>query len=152
MSQKLSDLFEAAQASTVTWHGHAVHSMIERSFTSASTLRITFEDPNPARPEGLRLKTRRGTVRIAGQELGDVVLWSDSAPRIVEVQVCSDRAHADVRFWNCWRDPNGTMHAWIGNAGMLVEETESGFRLRCSDGFDEVTFDDLVASVEICAE
>lgn len=149
MPDKLSDLFEAAQASTVTWQGQTVHSMIELRFLSGTALRIAFEDPNPARPQGLRLKAREGTLRVACQELDDLVFWSDSAPPLVEVQVVTDRSHVDIRFWNGWRDPREAVHAWIGNAGMLVEKSDSGFRLRCSDGFDEVTFDDLVASVEV---
>ena len=150
MAEKLADLFEQTQARAVTWQGHTVHSMVERVYPSGTTLRVTFEDPNPARPEGLRFRVRGGTARIADQELDDVVFWSDSAPRVVEAELVASEPDTQlhVRLWNCWRDPNGTVQAWIGNAGMLVEEAGSGFRLRCSDGFDEVTFADLVASIE----
>ena len=149
-SAKLSDWFENARAASVMWRGLLVHSMYELPAVTAGTMfRITFDDQNPARPEGLRVKVRGGTIRIAGQDLDDAVLWSDSAPRLVEAHVQSNSDSVNVRFWNCWRDTADTVHAWIGNAGMIVDEMESGFRLRCSDGLGEATFDDLVALVEL---
>jgi hypothetical protein len=40
------------------------------------------------------------------------------------------------------------MQAWIGDAGMVVEEPAPGVLvLRCSDGFDAPTFDDLVVGI-----
>lgn len=148
MAEKLADLFGKAQAPTVTWRGQLVYSMFQLPSLAAGTaVRIVFDDPNPARPQGLRLKARHGALRIAAQDLDDVVLWSDSAPRTVEAQIRSRTGDVNLRIWNCWRDPIDTTQAWIGNAGMLVESTESGFLLRCSDGFDDVTFDDLVAVV-----
>jgi hypothetical protein len=150
MAEKLSDLFERAQSASVTWHGQVVHSMYELPVVAAgSVLRIEFDDPNPARPQGLRLKVRGGTLRLADRELDDVVLWSDSAPRVVTAEVRSKRSSVVVRVWNCWRDPAETVQAWIGNAGILVAETPTGVVIRCSDGFDEVTFDDLVAVIDI---
>jgi hypothetical protein len=148
VSEKLSDLFESAQAASVDWDGQLVHSMYELPpLETGVELRIEFDDPNPARPEGLRLKVRGGTLRVADQELDDIVLWSDSAPRIVTAQVLPTKGAASVRVWNCWRDPAGTVQAWIGNAGMLVEVTTDGVVLRCSDGFDDVSFNDLVARI-----
>jgi len=116
-----------------------------------TSLRIDFEDPNPARPQGLRLEVRGGTLEIAGNDLTDVVLWSDSAPKSVRATVKATRGSVNLRLWNCWRDPAGSVQAWIGNAGILVSETTTGIVLRCSDGFDDVTFGDLVAAVQIDA-
>jgi hypothetical protein len=60
----------------------------------------------------------------------------------------SSRTPATLRVWNAWRDSTGTMQAWIGEAGMLVEEPARGeFVLRCSDGFDAPTFGDLVVRI-----
>ena len=53
-------------------------------------------------------------------------------------------------MWNSWRDGQGAMQAWVGDAGMLVEEGEGGrIVLRCSDGFDRPSFDDLVVELEL---
>jgi len=150
MAEKLSDLFEQAQAPVVTWNETLVHSMYELpDLPNGAEVRIEFEDPNPARPEGLRLKIRGGTLLVEGRDLDDVVLWSDSSLRTVIATVRSTKGSSMLRVWNCWRDPADTMQAWIGNAGMIVEPTTIGFVLRCSDGLGDVSFDDLVAKIEI---
>jgi hypothetical protein len=151
MTEKLSDLFERARSPSVTWNGQVVHSMYEMPADEGTVLRIEFADPNPARPQGLRLKVRGGSLRFEDRELDDVVLWSDSAPRVVTAGVRPNRGNAVVRVWNCWRDPADTVQAWIGNAGMLVEETANGVVLRCSDGYDDATFDDLVVVIDAAA-
>lgn len=149
MAEKLSDLFERAKAPVVTWEDVLVHSMYELpDLPNGTIVRIEFGDPNPARPEGLRLKIRGGSLLIEGRELNDVVLWSDSSPQLVTATVRGSMS-GTLRLWNCWRDPADTMQAWIGNAGMLVEPIADGFVLRCSDGFGEISFDDLVAKIEI---
>jgi hypothetical protein len=43
----------------------------------------------------------------------------------------------------------GDTQAWIGNAGILIEQRADHVVLRCSDGYDEPTFDDLVVTVSI---
>lgn len=58
-----------------------------------------------------------------------------------------------VRIWNAWRDDAGTMHAWIGNAGILIEELPNKVTiLRCSDGFGGPAFDDLVVRLKLSEE
>jgi hypothetical protein len=55
-----------------------------------------------------------------------------------------------VRAWNVWRDDSSTIGAWVGNAGMLIEDLgDSRVRLCCSDGFGEPTFDDLVVDMRV---
>ena len=149
MAEKLADVFQQAQAPSITWEGRVVHSMFELPpARHDATLRVTFESTTKDRPEGLRLKVRGGAAQIDGQDLDDVVLWSDSAPPVVDVPIRADERGAVLRVWNCWHDPAGAMQAWIGNAGMLVNQTSSGYRLECSDGFGEAEFGDLVISVD----
>ena len=147
---KLSDLFEGAQARTVSWRGETVYSLFELpALTTGVTIRIRFDRQNRERPEGLRIRVRDGALRLADQDLDDIVLWAATVAGPVEGQIRSEQSGVNVRIWNCWRDPVGVMQAWIGNAGMLVEPTDSGVLLRCSDGYGGVTFDDLVATVEV---
>ena len=125
--------------------------MYEASVPPGKALRIEFSDPSPARVQGLRLKARGGVLEVDGQLLDDVVLWSDSAPSSVEALGHPREGDAVlVRVWNVWRDSAGTMQAWIGNAGMLVDEEPGGaILLRCSDGFDDPSFDDLTAELRV---
>ncbi len=149
MTSKLSDLFQASSGAPIEWEGQRVQMMYEMHPAGTEELEITFEQPSPARPQALRLRARGAVLEINGSRLDDVVLWSDSAPESVIVRVVPDKfskAPMNLRLWNAWRDPAGTMQAWIGNAGMRVEQRDDGSTvLRCSDGFDEPTFNDLVA-------
>lgn len=37
--------------------------------------------------------------------------------------------------------------AWLGNAGMIVEHDGDTWRLRCSEGSGEPSFDDLLVEI-----
>ena len=149
MADKLSDLFERARTSVVEWNGARVHSMFEvEGIDVGQRVEVRFTQTSSARPQGLRIKVRGGALQIAGDELDNIILWSDTAPVTVSATVTSRGGSVDLRLWNCWRDPAGTTHAWIGNAGMLVEENgKAKILLRCSDGFGDAAFDDLVVSL-----
>ena len=149
MNPKLAELLSVAAGGPIHWSGKCVHMMYELpgSLTSQG-LMIRFAQPSPARPQGLRIRVRGGLIELNGRQLNDVVLWSDTAPDTVFVQFlpAAGETSMTVRVWNAWRDTSGTMQTWIGNAGMLVEPKEDGSTvLRCSDGFGEPSFDDLVA-------
>lgn len=155
MVTKLAELFQASGGKPVDWAGHLVHMMYELAGpTAGQELVIQFGQPAPARPQALRIRARGGFVELNGQELDDVVLWSDSAPQKVVVGFRPVKADEPmtVRIWNAWRDTAGTMQAWIGNSGMLIEERDDGSTvLRCSDGFEDPSFDDLVAELSVSA-
>lgn len=99
--------------------------------------------------QGLRLKLGSGELLINGQILSDVVLWADNSPDAIEVAIQAKKATV-LKIWNVW-SVEGTMHAWIGNAGMLVEESDGHLLFRCSDGIGEVDFSDLIVSATFLA-
>jgi hypothetical protein len=150
MTEKLAERFQAAQGAPVEVDGQTAHMMYELPpVTEPARLRITLT-VNAERPEGVRLKARNGTVVVNDQELDDVVLWSDSAPPEVLAELRpAGKKPMSLRVWNVWRDSTGAMQAWIGDAGMLVEDDDGRVTLRCSDGFDRPSFDDLVAELAL---
>jgi hypothetical protein len=151
MSVKLAERFQAAQGAPVEVDGQLAHMMYELPPVSAPTrLRVALRAGGD-RPQGLRLKARGGQVVVNDQALADVVLWSDSAPPEVVATLEPDGAKPmSVRVWNTWRDQQEATQAWIGDAGMLVEEPGDGrVVLRCSDGFDAPTFTDLVVELAL---
>jgi hypothetical protein len=101
--------------------------------------------------QGTRLKLKAGQMQVEdGQPLGDMVLWTDVAPRVVLIR-CLTKKPTELRIWNCWRDERNVMQAWIGNAAIEIEEKVGGAcRLRCNSR-NELTFDDLVLDVESLA-
>jgi hypothetical protein len=151
MSEKLAERFQAAQGAPVEVDGQLAHMMYELPpVTAPVRLRVALR-VDGERPQGLRLKARNGQVVVNDQALEDIVLWSDSAPP--EVVVTLEPAGTkpmSVRLWNTWRDQQGAMQAWIGDAGMVVEEAGDGrVTLHCSDGFDRPSFEDLVVELAV---
>jgi hypothetical protein len=151
MSAKLAERFQAAQGAPVEVDGQLAHMMYELPpVTAPLRLRVVLK-PGAERPEGLRIKARNGQVVVNDQALEDVVLWSDSAPpEVVATLEPAGTKPMSVRVWNTWRDQQGATQAWIGDAGMVVEEAGDGrVTLRCSDGFDRPSFDDLVVELAV---
>lgn len=114
-------------------------------------LSIDFAHGSPVRPQGLRLKARGGVIELNDQVLEDIVLWHENAPRTIIARLHPKESDVpmNLRVWNAWRDPAGTMQAWVGNSGIIVEERGDMIVLHCSDGFDEPNFDDLVVALEL---
>jgi hypothetical protein len=152
MSGRLAERFAAAHGAPVEVDGGLAHMMLELPpIGGPATLRIELRTDS-SRPQAIRLKARGGKVLLDAQLVDDVVLWSDTAPPAVTASLRPTWSGAPmtVRVWNAWRDPAGTMQAWIGDAGMLVEEEKPGVvMLRCSDGFDAPTFDDLIVRLAL---
>ncbi|HSC14144.1 MAG TPA: hypothetical protein VLI71_03465 [Gammaproteobacteria bacterium] len=94
------------------------------------------------------MKLDKGTLLVNGESLKDVVLWMDTAPDRVEL-VCNVKpTGAELRVWNCWRDAEGIMQAWMGDAGIVVVDISSDRTvLRCSDGSH--AFDPVDLEVEL---
>jgi len=152
MAERLSDRFMRADGQPIDVAGRTVQMMFELPpLTRETLIKLEFEDPSPARAQGLRIKVRNGKAVIAESVEDDLVLWSDSAPRVVEVLARPDTngKPMTIRVWNVWRDAFDVMQAWTGDAGMVVEDEGDVLTLRCSDGFEEPTFDDLVVRMTV---
>jgi hypothetical protein len=150
MSSRLGERFIEARGSPIEVDGKLVRMSFELPpIRSRTELRIQIETDS-VRPQGVRLKARGGKLEMNGRLEDNVVLCSDTAPRTVtaDMRPTSSRKPMVLRVWNAWRDPAGTMHAWIGDAGIVVDEQAPGtVVLHCSDGFDAPTFDDLVVTL-----
>lgn len=152
MAERLSDRFMRANGQPIEVDGQSVQMMFELAPVTQETLiKLVFEDPSPARAQGLRIKVRNGKAIVADAAEDEVVLWSDTAPRAVEVLARPGRTGKPmtVRVWNVWKDPLDVMQAWTGDAGMIVEADGDAFVLRCSDGFEEPTFNDLIVRMTV---
>lgn len=143
----LAAMFAEQQTSQIDWHG-PLYGLYELPSTISSAA-FTFVSSTSNFRQGLRIKIRGGSLTVDGVTATEFVLWRDTAPDMVEVEVAwKSTGTRSLRIWNCW-EHNGVMHAWMGNAGMRVDDDcEGGIRLRCSDGEGEPDFTDLVAEVQ----
>ena len=147
---KLGERFQQSQGAPVELDGQLVHMLYELPPVEApASLRIALRHA-AARPQALNLSARHGTVLVNGQALTEVVLWTDTAPPevVAELRPAGGRQPMTVRVWNGWRDSRDVVQAWIGDAGMLINPHGDGrVTLRCSDGYDQPSFDDLVVEL-----
>lgn len=148
---RLAERLAAAEGAPIDVDGALVRMMFEfPPLVDEAELRVELQSLSQ-RAQGLRLKARSGCLVINGQALEDVVIWSETAPplAVIALRPESRRKPLNLRVWNVWRDGAGTMQAWIGDAGLVVEEKDDSVLLRCSDGFDEACFDDLLATLTL---
>jgi hypothetical protein len=149
----LSELIADARGAPIEWDGRVVYgSYVLKDVEGKSDLSVQFVEYVRTPRQALRLKPIQGTLGVAGERLKDVVLWSDTAPRIVQVTPFPPRSRSsiDIRIWNAWWDGGlgGFMNAWKGNAGLQVDEVDTdAIWLRCSDGVGEPSFADLVVRI-----
>src|SRR5919204_1582957 len=152
---RLSDRFKEAQGSPIEWRGKTIRMMYDLPLEASDRLTINFLRSSDDRAQALRVRGRGGRFEVNDRILADLGLWSDTAPRAVTLRPRprSNNKLMTARVWNAWRDPTGVMQAWIGDAGLVVEETEPHRAvIHCSDGFDEPDFADLVVELTVASE
>ena len=91
----------------------------------------------------------RGSLEVAGSRLQDIVLWTDTSPKEIVIGLNGE----EFSLWNCWQDErSGITQAWVGNAGMIIEErhADDTLRFRCNSR-PTVTFEDLIFELEFVA-
>lgn len=145
----LAQRFIESKGGPIEVDGRLVHSIFRRKVERSTAVRLTRQASSASGPvTGLRLKVQRGSLRVNEASFADVVLWSDTSPYEVVVRCEVPKGGTELRVWNCWRDEQGVMQAWLANAGMLVAEDGGRVTLRCSSGPGGVSFDDLVVQLD----
>jgi hypothetical protein len=148
---RLAQRFQAAQGAPIEVDGQTAQMTYEPPpLSEPARLEVELETSS-GHVQGLRIKARGGDVVINDQALDDIVLWTDTAPPVTTAELRPKGSKPlAIRMWNVWRDEAGTMQAWIGDAGIVVEDDGSGtVTLRCSDGYDEPSFDDLLVKLRL---
>ncbi|MFZ5638568.1 MAG: hypothetical protein ACOY82_18470 [Pseudomonadota bacterium] len=151
MNDTLSSLFQKAQSSTIEVNGRTVHSILKiNMMRNQQSFQLKRLSAKAAPEQGLRIKVDKGNVEVNGQLHPEVILWASTSPDVVIIKVHA-RPGAELKFWNVWKIDE-IIQAWVGNAGIAVEEAERIVTLRCSDGSGEIDFSSLVIEIEEIAE
>jgi hypothetical protein len=144
-----AEQFEAGRTDRIDVSGGPVFSIYRRQVRDGDIVRVSFAHARAAPVQGVRLKLHGGSIAVADQKLKDVVLWADTAPGGDTVLRMAGKG--ELRLWNCWRDGIGVTQAWLGNAGMRVEDAGvDRIRLSCNSQ-PEITFNDLIVDVTFTA-
>lgn len=150
----LAELFDRSGGKPILYAGRMVRASFALAVESGDKVSLTFERFERLPVQGLRLalEAQGGQLEIFGQRASEFVLWTDTAPREVQVVITTaNNKKASLVLWNVWRDTkHGTMLYGVNNAAMdVIPEEGLGALLRCSDGWLGPDFDDLVVRVAL---
>jgi hypothetical protein len=147
--QTLADRFDEAGGDAITFEGRELRRDFTLPVANQAALIIEFLKYTDHPIQGLGLKAERCSIAVAGTIAKNIGLWTDTAPRRVELRVQRAGKSAAIRFFNQWRDEKyGSTMYHLNNAAMEVEQQPDGsFLLKCSDGWSTPNFEDLVVRV-----
>lgn len=146
MMVSFQDMFEQSGGKPIEYQGKTLVMMDVFPTEGAVRLRLVFETCNGEWRQGARLWFN-GKFKIGGQIINRaIVLWQDTAPKVVEFEVAPKAA--DVNVKNIWDVGDGVVHSWHNGAAMIVEQLPEGRRYHCNDGFADDDFDDVVFRIE----
>lgn len=149
----MTELARALRASSngrTKWQGQTVYSIYDIAVKPGDSIEIERLSASPSRAQALVFAPDKGNLRGNGVLMETAAVWTHSAPSVAHLDVVGRRTRS-VQFWNCWSF-EGVESAWLGNAGMLIEEANGDLTVRCSDGIGRADFDDLVVSVRIVSD
>jgi hypothetical protein len=139
-------MFEKTGGKPIQYQGKTLVMLDNFPTEGASLLRLSFEACNGEWRQGVALHFE-GKFKVNGQIVRrDIVLWHDTAPQSVELQVIGKSSTIEVK--NVWDVGDGVIHSWHNGAAMTVEPLADGRRYRCNDGFADDDFDDIVFRLE----
>ena len=116
--------------------GDTVHAAVTVDLNVDSIVTVRWIHASDERPQGLALDADQ-PLMVGDMTNTRMVLWNLSAPN--EVEIVARAGH--LTLWNVW-ETDGAVHAWVGAAGVLLDETAGDtIRLRASDGFGDRTID-----------
>jgi hypothetical protein len=145
-------LFVASRGKPIDFEGQLLHSALHLALAPSSRIHILFESSATRPVQGLSISAERPKHRlgIAGMSARHFVLWRDTAPRHVEVELPRARQPVLIAIHNVWRDEKygTTMYGTNAAAMRVTEERVGKWLLECSDGWGtDAHFGDLVVRV-----
>lgn len=145
--ETFSSVFQRTSGKALSYERRAVYPIFRRGIRAGvSYFRVTRIEATASFRGGLRVKVDKGSILLNGQRSSEMILWSDNSPEeiVFAVELKKD---GELKAWNVW-ESGGVTNAWIGNAGMIIEEYDNSTRLICSGGTERVDFTSLVIEIE----
>ncbi len=152
---ELATLFAQAKTGRIVVDGRVIFSILRIRVEVPSLLRVRRLHASSSKyVPGLRFAIRDGTATLEGEKVPALIMWSDMSPAEREIHIIPKRKKiAEAMLWNCWRvyvGGHAVTQSWLVNNGMLVEESDNTWVLRCNSGPNAaLTFDDLVVEVNL---
>jgi len=147
MSKSLAASFASGTGRKTKWQGKTVYAVFQIPVTAGDTIELSRIDESAYRAQAIKLSADRDELSVNGIVTPTVAIWTHTAPIDVAIKVVGKKTKT-VDLWNSWSF-DGVDSSWLGSAGMLVDKTDDGYTVRCSDGLGDATFDDLTVTVNV---
>lgn len=149
-NMSLADRFIAAGGAPIEFQGELAYWTYWIGVHTGSVVELQFLHCRPSPVQGMVLHAERCRLEAEGATGKAMVFWADTGPPRARIYVLAARSEARIGVYNVWRDPKyGSTMARLNNASMRVEKRDDFTRLRCSDGWGDATFDDLVVEISL---
>lgn len=145
---ELAKLFQQSLGAPINIEGQELYAVLNKKSEGVKTIQIRRISSSTVPVPGLCLQGKGVQFLVNNQTLKDVVLWADTSPDIVKIDVVYSKKQGEIKIWNCWRDKSGITQAWLGNAAMKVEEKSDVLKVVCNSGPNELEFKDLILELE----
>jgi len=154
MAVTLAGMLANAKGGPIDYEGRSVMMGYRLPVTKGQEVFIEILKSNNTDEQGfiVSVDKNKGSIEIEGEKLEYPVFWTETAPKALSFKCYPKKGTGELLIWNVWRFDKHTdrIDAWIGNAGLYVEEhKDGGFILHCSNGMNRVDFEDLVLSVKV---
>ena len=146
MTTTLSEQFQQSRGKAIQFDGQLIHPMFQKKINKNKNFLIRRLKVIDSPLQGLRIKVVGGEIEVNNQSHPEIILWADTSPESVIISVSSKNG-CDLKIWNVWKIDDLTQ-AWVGNAGMVINEMGKVVTLECSGGVAEVDFSNLVVEIE----
>ncbi len=141
------EFFRKSKGQPVIYNGQVIQMVDRLSMVDGQQFKVIFKSVNSDWRQGINLSTD-GSFEVNGQTVKkSIVLWNDTAPQEVVIQIKSKKGECLVK--NVWDTGDGVIESWHNGAAMIVEISDSGRLYKCNDGRPNDDFDDLVFCIEL---
>ncbi|MGY6241783.1 hypothetical protein [Burkholderia ambifaria] len=146
----LAQRFQESKAPKIEVDGREIYSLYEIDVSSGDTvLSFDFVSSKKSSIQGVKIRASNCNVEVNNQILTDFFIWLDRDPNHIPLNVRIGKGgKAILKVWNVWKYDD-VVHAWIGNAAMLVKRADRHIAFHCSDGIGDPDFEDLVFTIEV---
>lgn len=147
MAETLSAVFQRARGAPIEMNGRIILPIFQMKLPPGRRKFLVRRlKSSSASVTGLCIKVVKGEVEVNGGLYPEVTLWADTSPETVSLSVLS-KSSCELKIWNVWR-ADDLVQAWVGDAGLVVSQTEKSIRLECSGGDEGVNFSALVVQID----
>ncbi|MBL0386937.1 hypothetical protein JJB07_09750 [Tumebacillus sp. ITR2] len=146
----LAALFIQNKGEPIDFDGSPIHMSYRFQVVHGQTIDIELRSSNSTLRQGFRmnLANKKSYFVVNEQQIHSLVIWFDTAPPSFSVVCFPYKGEDTISMWNVWQHHSqreSDCNAWVGNAGMRVEEQpDHTLVFSCSDGAGEIDFDNFV--------